>query len=104
MQLPVGERPVPSQVPVSEAERPADVKRQTLCLGMWGAAALILAVVGVGGVRRAIKRRRHRHRLAPDEQGIIKQLVAHGERKRWDFSYDETFLFDFLPLLKKLVR
>lgn len=105
MQRPVGGHSVPSEIlPVSPKRQP-EVSQETVCFGLVGAAAIMVAAVGVRGLMHALgRRRRHGRRLAPRERTIIKQLIAHGERKRWDFSYDENFLFNFLPLLKKIVR
>ena len=36
-------------------------------------------------------------KLVPQEHSLIRYLVSQGEKRRWDFSYDEDFLFKFVP-------
>ncbi len=66
---------------------------------------MIVAGVGVRSMFLPTRRNiRHRSHLIPKERGLIRYLVTHGEKRRWDFSYDEEFLFRFVPLLKRMAR
>lgn len=104
-QMPVCNQPIPSQIGAKSVDREGDFTQGQVCLGLLGATAMIVAGVGVRGMfsrtRRNIRRSR---RLVPQERGLIRDLVSHGEKRRWDFSYDEDFLFKFVPALKRMAR
>ena len=101
MQMPVSDEPIPRQVG-HRNKRQAELSEREVRLGVLGTTVMIVAGVGV---RYLVGRKlRRRKQLTPKERGLIKQLIAHGEMKRWDFSYDEDFIFKFLPVLKTIVR
>ena len=103
--MPVCNQPVPSQIGAKDVNREGDLTQGQVCLGLLGATAMIVAGVGVRGMfsrtRRNIRRSRQ---LMPQERGLIRYLVSRGEKRRWDFSYDEDFLFKFVPALKRMAR
>lgn len=41
--------------------------------------------------------------LTPEQRGLLMKVIARGEEKRWDFSFDEDFMFKLLPALKAVV-
>jgi hypothetical protein len=103
--MPVCNQPVPSQIGVRHADRQGELTQGQVCLGLLGATAMIVAGVGVRGMLFRTRRNlRRRKQLIPRERGVIRYLVSQGERKRWDFSYDEEFLFRFVPVLKRMAR
>lgn len=104
-QMPVCNQPIPSQIGAKHVDTEGELTQGQVCLGLLGATAMIVAGVRVRGMvsrtRRNIARRR---RLLPQERSLIRFLVSHGEKRRWDFSYDEEFLFKFVPVLKHMAR
>jgi hypothetical protein len=103
--MPVCNQPIPSQIAGKNVDGEGDLTQGQVCLGLLGATAMIVAGVGVRGMfsrtRRTVRRR---SQLIPEERGLIRYLVSHGEKRRWDFSYDEDFLFKFVPVLKRMAR
>lgn len=104
-QMPVCNQPIPSQIGEKHVDGENDLTGGQVCVGLLGATAMIVAGVGVRGMfsrtRRNIRRRSH---LIPQERSLIRYLVSQGEKRRWDFSYDEDFLFKFVPVLKRMAR
>ena len=102
--MPVCNQPMPSQIG-EKNDREGDLTQGQVCLGLLGATAMIVAGVGVRGMLSRTRRNFHRRsHLVPKERGLIRYLVSHGEKRRWDFSYDEEFLFKFVPVLKRMAR
>lgn len=103
--MPVCNQPIPSQFGEKHVDGEKDLTGGQVCLGLLGATAMIVAGVGVRGMfsrtRRNIRRGSH---LIPQERSLIRYLVSQGEKRRWDFSYDEDFLFKFVPVLKRMAR
>ena len=40
--------------------------------------------------------------LTPQPRGLLMKVIARGEENRWDFSFDEDFIFKLLPALKAI--
>jgi CheY-like chemotaxis protein len=40
--------------------------------------------------------------LTPNQRRLLMKVIARGEEKRWDFSFDEDFMFKLLPALKAI--
>src|SRR5687767_15439285 len=83
------------------ADGEGDLTEGQVCLGLLGATAMIVA----GGMfSRTRRNMRRRSQLMPEERSLIRYLVSQGEKRRWDFSYDEDFLFKVVPVLKRMAR
>ena len=104
-QMPVCNQPIPSEMGAKYADGEGDFTEGQVCLGLLGATAMIVAGVGVRGMfSRTRRNMRRRSQLMPEERSLIRHLVSQGEKRRWDFSYDEDFLFKFVPVLKRMAR
>ena len=103
--MPVCNQPILSEMGAKHADGEGELTEGQVCLGLLGATAMIVAGVGVRGMfSRTRRNMRRRRQLMPEERSLIRYLVSQGERRRWDFSYDEDFLFKVVPVLKRMAR
>jgi len=100
----VGDQPAQSPGPQIEECHKDDFKEVTrpLLAGLVGAAAMTVAVVAVSKTLPP-PRRRKPLTLTSEQQALLKEVIARGEDKRWDLSYDEDFIFKILPALKAAI-
>src|SRR5918994_3740084 len=105
-QMPVCNHPIPSEMGAKKhADGEGDFTDGQVCLGLLGATTMIVAGVRVRGMfSRTRRNMRRRSQLIPEERSLIRYLVSQGEKRRWDFSYDEDFLFKFVPVLMRMAR
>jgi hypothetical protein len=75
-------------------------------VGLVGAAAMTF--VGIAMCKRMLvsrkRKSRRRRALTQDQRRLLKTVIARGEEKGWDFSFDEDFIFKLLPALKEITR
>ena len=102
LSLPVDEQPLPlreCETGFSESDLPRPL------VGFVGAAIMFLGIAMckkmlVSGKRKPLRP----YDLTPNQRGLLKKVIARGEEKGWDFSYDEDFMFKLLPALKAIAR
>ena len=74
--------------------------------GFVGAAAMTF--VGIAMCKRMLtagkRKPRRRRSLTQDQRRLLRTVIARGEEKGWDFSFDEDFIFKLLPALKAITR
>ena len=83
----------------SESEPPRPV------VGFVGGAAMMF--LGMAVVKMLFSGKRKPlppYYLTPEQHGLLTKVIARGEEKRWDLSYDEYFVFKLLPALKTITR
>lgn len=80
--------------------------RPSICFSMvLTVAAMVAAGIGVQRILFRPRRRRLRpYQMTGEQRRLLADLICRGEERRWDFSYDEDFLFSVLPALKSMVR
>lgn len=105
--LPVGDQAVPSPSLPMENGHKTDLNETKLPIlpGLIGAAAAMFSALAMCKILFSVKRKPlPTYHLTPEQRDLLKKVIARGEQKSWDFSYDEDFIFRLLPELKAMAR
>ena len=70
--------------------------------GLVGTAAMMF--LGITMYKMLLSKRKpfSPYYLTPKQRRLLIKVIARGEEKRWDFSFDEDFMFKLLPALKAI--
>jgi CheY-like chemotaxis protein len=88
-------RPVAHDSDFSESELPP-------LPGLVGAGAMMFLGIAMYKMLLSKRKRFPAYYLTPQQRGLLMKIIARGEEKRWDFSYDEDFMFKLLPAFKAI--
>jgi CheY-like chemotaxis protein len=70
--------------------------------GFVGAAAMMFLGIAMWKMLLSKRKPFPAYYLTPQQRGLLMKVIARGEEKRWDFSFDEDFMFKLLPALKAI--
>lgn len=70
--------------------------------GFVEAAAMMFLGIAVWKMLPSKRKSFPAYYLTPQQRGLLMKVIARGEEKRWDFSFDEDFMFRLLPALKAI--
>jgi hypothetical protein len=69
-----------------------------------GLAGAVMTVAVVATMKRPTPSKRKELAISSEERALLKTIVARGEEKGWNLSYDEHFIFKLWPALKAMAR
>ncbi len=69
-----------------------------------GLAGAVMTVAVVATMKRPSPSKAEELPISVEERALLKTIVARGEEKGWNLSYDEHFIFKLWPALKAMVR
>ena len=70
--------------------------------GFVGATAMMFLGIAMWKMLLSKRKPFPAYYLTPQQRGLLMKVIARGEEKRWDFSFDEDFMFKLLPALKAI--
>ena len=70
--------------------------------GFVGAAAMMFLGIAMWKMLLSKRKPFPAYYLTPQQRGLLMKVIARGEENRWDFSFDEDFMFKLLPALKAI--
>ena len=98
LHLPATDEPV--RLPM-EGENKKDLTKAPILAGLVGVAAVVLGVVTV---LKKMPTSKGPEGLSAEQRHLLRTVIARGERRKWNLSYDEFFIFKLLPGLKAIAR
>jgi hypothetical protein len=84
-----------------EGENRKELTKTPILAGLVGAAAVVL---GVMTILKKLPGSKEPGGLSAEQRHLLKTVIARGEKRKWNLSYDEFFIFKLLPGLKAIVR
>ena len=84
-----------------EGENRKDLTKAPILAGLVGAAAVIFGVVTV---LKKLPTSKEREGFSAEQRHLLRTVIARGEKRKWNLSYDEFFIFKLLPGLKAIAR
>ena len=70
--------------------------------GFVGATAMMFLGIAMWKMLLSKRKPFPAYYLTPQQRGLLMKVIARGEENRWDFSFDEDFMFSSYQRLRRL--
>jgi len=85
----------------TKGENKKDLTMPPILTGLVGVAAVVCGVVAI---LKKLPASKEPEVQSPEQRALLRTIISRGEKRRWNLSYDEFFIFKLLPALKTIAR